>query len=80
VLIDRHHSNGIDGAGEATSLNSAKTNPKVLRHTRIDGDAAGGAPVEPVASSEYFGTSCMSMKGDLPGLSKCCCGFIGSNQ
>ena len=34
----------------------------------------------PATSSAYFGTSCMSMKGDLPGLSKCCCGTIGSYQ
>ena len=31
-------------------------------------------------SSAYLGTSCMSMKGDLPGFSKRCCGYIGSYQ
>jgi len=31
-------------------------------------------------SSAYFGTNCMSMKGDLPGLSKCWFGTIGSYQ
>lgn len=31
-------------------------------------------------SSAYLGTSSMSMNGDLPGLSKRCCGNIGSYQ
>ena len=31
-------------------------------------------------SSPYFGTSIMSMKGDLPGFSNFCCGNIGSYQ
>ena len=31
-------------------------------------------------SSAYLGTSSMSMKGDLPGLSKRCDGTIGSYQ
>src|SRR5262249_3505305 len=30
--------------------------------------------------SAYFGTSCMSMYGDFPGASKCCCGTMGSYQ
>ena len=33
-----------------------------------------------LASSAYFGTSCMSINGDLPGLSKCWSGTIGSYQ
>mmetsp|Transcript_53133 Transcript_53133/g.124327 ORF Transcript_53133/g.124327 Transcript_53133/m.124327 type:complete len:228 (+) Transcript_53133:1166-1849(+) len=32
------------------------------------------------ASSAYLGTSCMSMNGDLPGLSNFCCGTMGSYQ
>ncbi len=32
------------------------------------------------ASSAYLGTRSMSMKGDLPGWSKCTSGFIGSYQ
>ena len=44
---------------------------EVLRDARVDRDAARVA----AASSAYFGTSCMSMKGDLPGLSKRCCGI-----
>ena len=32
------------------------------------------------ALSAILGTSCMSMKGDLPGLSKCWSGTIGSYQ
>jgi hypothetical protein len=39
-----------------------------------------GAAVEPGASSAYFGTSGMFMVGDLPGLSKCCWGAMGSYQ
>ena len=31
-------------------------------------------------SSAYLGTSCMSMNGDLPGLSNFCVGCIGSYQ
>ena len=34
----------------------------------------------PSASSAYLGTSAMSMKGDLPGLSKCWSGTMGSYQ
>jgi hypothetical protein len=37
-------------------------------------------PVAAVSSSAYLGTSCMSMKGDLPGLSNFCPGTIGSYQ
>ncbi len=44
VLIDGHHADSIDGAGEAASLHSAETYPKALHHTRIDGDAAGRRP------------------------------------
>src|SRR5882757_7179792 len=39
-----------------------------------------GAAVEPGASSAYFGTSGIFMVGDLPGLSKCCWGSMGSYQ
>src|SRR5688500_16636433 len=34
----------------------------------------------PPGSSAYLGTSCMSMKGDLPGWSKICCACMGSYQ
>lgn len=32
------------------------------------------------AAPAYCGTNSMSMKGDLPGLSNFCCGYIGSYQ
>src|SRR3546814_10653453 len=44
------------------------------------GDHGGGPASSVPASSAYFGTSCMSMNGDLPGLSKCLSGRIGSYQ
>src|SRR3546814_20318744 len=44
------------------------------------GDHGVGPASSVPASSAYFGTSCMSMNGDLPGLSKCLSGRIGSYQ
>ncbi|MNP80767.1 hypothetical protein D3C76_1789530 [compost metagenome] len=32
------------------------------------------------APPAYCGTNSMSMKGDLPGLSNFCCGYMGSYQ
>src|SRR5258708_13070922 len=37
-------------------------------------------PPSVLPPSSYFGTSCISMKGDLPGLSNFCPGTIGSYQ
>src|SRR3546814_4643457 len=44
------------------------------------GDHGVGPASSVPAASAYFGTSCMSMNGDLPGLSKCLSGRIGSYQ
>ena len=55
---------------ETALLDCCKTDSQGLDNARVDLDAAGCA-VPSRSLGRTFGTNCMSMNGDLPGLSKC---------
>src|ERR1700686_4769407 len=63
----------------------SKCSPGCIGSYQYCGLLSAGAVATPAAEappwgSGHFGTNCMSMKGDLPGLSKCSLGRIGSYQ
>ena len=74
ALVEPDGGNGADTRADGCPLHRRHAHAEALRQRRIDPHAAAAS------SSAYLGTSCMSMKGDLPGLSNFCCGYMGSYQ